>query len=591
MGADAWFTLGVIVVLVVVFVTERVPPSVAMGCAVIVLYLGGVVDAPQAFSGFSNIAPLTVAALYILAGAADITGALSGLTRRALGTGNGGSERRTLARFVFPVVAASGFVANTPLVAMLAPRITAWARRSGRSPSRFLIPLSYAAILGGVITVLGTSTNLVISGLLHDAGQSSLGVFEITSVGLPLALVGAATIVVVTPLLLPARRAPDEDLADAREFTVEMEVVPGSPLVGQTIIEANLRNLQGVYLVEILREDHAIAPVAPDEVLEDGDRLVFAGAVERVIDLQGVNGLVMAEEHHFTVSGDIGHQFYEVVVAEGSILNGSSLKATEFRATFGAAVIAVHRAGHRLGGKLGDLPLRAGDVLLVVAPEGFQLMARQSSGFSVVAPFDGPAPLRRRSARLVELATLALVVLAGTGLVDLTKAAMGVVLALLVLRVITPSEARRSINLDIIAMIAFSFGLGAAADASGLAQTVAEGLVSATSAWGDVGLLLGIALGTLVATELLSNNAAAALMFPVAAAIGIETGIALRPLAIVILLVASCSFISPIGYQTNTMVFGMGGYRFTDFTKVGIPLSVVSIAMSVILVPIMFSLR
>ncbi len=591
MGADAWFTLGVIVVLMVVLATERVPPSVAMGCGVIVLYLFGVVDASQAFSGFSNIAPITVAALYVLAGAADITGALSGLTRRALGTGDSSSERRTLARFVFPVIAASGFVANTPLVAMLAPRITAWARRSGRSPSRFLIPLSYAAILGGVITVLGTSTNLVVSGLLHDAGQSSLGVFEITPVGVPLAIVGGVLIVLVTPLLLKARRAPDEDLLDAREFTVEMVVSAGSPLVGQSVIDANLRNLQGVYLVEILRGDHAIAPVAPDEVLEDADRLVFAGAVERVIDLQGVNGLLMAEEHHFAVDGDIGHQFYEVVVAEGSILNGSTLKAAEFRSAFGAAVIAVHRAGDRLGGKLGDLPLRAGDVLLVVAPEGFRHLARQSSAFSVVAPLDGAAPLRRRSARLVEAATLALVVLAGSGLVDLTKAALGVVLALLVMRVITPSEARRSISLDIIAMIAFSFGLGAAANASGLAQTVAEGLVSLTSNFGDVGILLGIALGTVLATELLSNNAAAALMFPVAAAVGVETGMQLRPLAIIILLMASCSFISPIGYQTNTMVFGMGGYRFTDFTKVGLPLSLASIAISVTLVPVVFELR
>ncbi|MEJ5255307.1 MAG: SLC13 family permease [Acidimicrobiales bacterium] len=522
--------------------------------------------------------------------AADITGALSGLTRRALGRG-AGSERRTLARMLFPVMLASGFVANTPLVAMLAPRITTWARRTGRSPSRFLIPLSYAAILGGVITVLGTSTNLVVSGLLHDAGQPSLGVFEITRVGLPIALVGIVVITLVTPLLLPVRRAPDEDLASVREFTMEMLVLPDSPLVGQSVAGAQLRNLQGVYLVKILREERTVAPVAPEEVLEPGDRLVFAGAVDRVIDLQGVSGLVMAEEHHFTADGSIGHQFYEVVIAEGSLLNGSTLKAAEFRSTFGAAVIAIHRAGQRLGGKLGDLPLRAGDVLLLVAPEGFRNVARESSAFSVVAPYDGAAPLRRRGARLVELATLALVVLAGSGVVDLTKGAMGVVLALLLTRVITPAEARRSINLDIIAMIAFSFGLGAAAQASGLARSVAESLVSATSAWGDVGIVAGVALGTVLATELLSNNAAAALMFPVAVAVASQTGLQLRPLAIVILLMASCSFISPIGYQTNTMVFGMGGYRFTDFTRVGLPLSITSVILAVLLVPVLFPLR
>lgn len=591
MSTDAWITLAVIVVLCAVFVTERLPPTVAMGAAVIVLYLVGVVDAEEAFSGFSNIAPLTVAALYVLAGAADLTGALSGLTIRALGTGTGRSERRSLARLVFGTTAASGFIANTPLVAMIAPRITAWARRSGRSPSRFLIPLSYAAVLGGVITVLGTSTNLVISGLLTEAGMEPLAVFEITPVGLPLALAAGTVLVVAAPLLLPTRRAPDEDLASIREFTIEMVVTPGGPLVGRSVAAADLRNLQGVYLVEILRRTRSIAPVGPDEVLEADDRLVFAGAVDRVVDLQGVVGLVGAEEHHFAVDGTIGHQFYEVVVAESSRLNGSTLKSTSFRSAFGAAVVAVHRAGERLGGKLGDQALRAGDVLLVVGPEDFREALRGSTEFSVVAPYDGAAPLRRRSARLVELATLALVVLAGTGIVDLTKASLGVALALVLSRVVTPAEARRSINLDIIAMIAFSFGLGAAVASSGLAQVAAENLVDVTATFGDVGVVAGIALATLGATELLSNNAAAAVMFPVALLTAAETGIDPRPLAVVILIMASCSFLTPIGYQTNTMVFGMGGYRFTDFTRVGLPVTAVTLLLTVLLVPAVFPLR
>jgi di/tricarboxylate transporter len=235
--------------------------------------------------------------------------------------------------------------------------------------------------------------------------------------------------------------------------------------------------------------------------------------------------------------------------------------------------------------------LRTGDVLLIVAPPGFREAMRHMSDFSVVAPLAGQVPLRRRSARLVELFTLGLVVAAGTGLVDLTKASVGVALLLLVFKVVTPGEARRSINLDIIAMIAFSFGLGNAAAASGLAETTANGLVSLTGSWGDVGLVLGIAVATLIATELLSNNAAAALMFPVALAVGAASGIDPRPLAIVILVMASCSFLTPIGYQTNTMVFGMGGYRFTDFTRVGLPLTLVTLVLTVALVPVAFPLR
>ena len=592
MSADAWITLAVIVALCAAFVTERVPPTLAMGGGVVTLYLLGVIDAQGAFGGFANVAPITVAALYVLAGAADITGALSGITATALGRSGAGSERSAWARVVFPVTLASGFIANTPLVAMFAPRISAWARRSGRSPSRFLMPLSYAAVLGGVITLLGTSTNLVVSGLMDRAGLEPLGVFEVTPVGLSVAVLGSLTLVALGPRLLPSRSGADADLASAREFTIEVLVAATGPLVGASVADADLRNLQGVYLVEILRGGTTIAPVAPEQVLEADDRLVFAGAVDRVVDLQAVQGLVMAEEHHVTEDGGRGHRFYEAVVAESSLLNGSTLKDTNFRATFGAAVMAVHRANHRLGGKLGDQALRAGDVLLVVAPEGFEQAMRGRADFSVIAPLSsGAAPLRRRSARLVELATLALIVLAGSGLVDLTKASLGVALALVALRVITPGEARRSINLDIIAMIAFSFGLGAAAEASGLAETAADGLVSATAGLGDWGVVLGVALATLLATELLSNNAAAALMFPVALSTAAATGIDPRPLALVILLMASCSFLTPIGYQTNTMVWSMGGYRFTDFTRVGLPLTLVVVATAVFVVPVVFPLH
>jgi di/tricarboxylate transporter len=591
MPLDAWITLAVIVVLCAVFVTERLAPSIAMGGAVVVLYLVGVVDAQQAFTGFSNPAPITVAALYVLAGAADLTGALSGLSTRMLGTGTGERERATLSRIVFPMVGASGFVANTPLVAMLAPRVAAWARRSGQSPSRFLLPLSYAAVLGGVVTVIGTSTNLVVSGLLQDQGLEPLAVFEITRLGLPVAVAGGLVLVLVAPRLLPTRATPDQDLDNVREFTVELLVAPGGSLVGRTVADGSLRNLQGVYLIEIRRHDRVIAPVPPDEVLEGADRLVFAGAVDRIIDLQSLPGLLMAEEHHFTVDNQIGHQFFEVVVGEGSPLNGSTMKDTSFRTRYGAAVIAVHRAGERLGGKLGDARLRAGDVLLVVADPAFTDAMRDRPDFSVIAPLDGRAPLRRRSARLVEVVTLGFVILAGTGVVDLTRAAVGTALALLVLRVLTPNEARRSINIDVILMIAFSFGLGAAASQSGLAAELADGLVSLTDQWGDLGVLAGILLATVVATELLSNNAAAAVVFPIAVATSAQTGLEPRSLAIGVLIMASCSFLSPIGYQTNTMVFGMGGYRFLDFTRLGFPLSICCFVVTLVLLPVVFPLR
>ncbi|MGH2728159.1 MAG: SLC13 family permease, partial [Actinomycetota bacterium] len=285
MSLDAWMTLVVTVVTIVLLALDRFPPALVMGGAVTALLVAGVIDEDGALAGFANDAPVTVAALYILAGAAEITGALDGLTSRALGSTAGGDpgekHRRQLARIAYPSMAASAFIANTPLVAMLAPRVLAWCERTGRSASRYLMPLSYAVIFGGCITIVGTSTNLVVNGLLRDAELKPFKVFEITPAGLPIALIGVTLIVLLAPRLLPVRSAPNESLRAMREFTVEMVVARQSPLAGKTVAEAGLRNLQGVFLIEIERDRHPIAPVAPEQMLEEGDRLTFAGNVTR----------------------------------------------------------------------------------------------------------------------------------------------------------------------------------------------------------------------------------------------------------------------------------------------------------------------
>lgn len=593
MGADGWFTLAVLLVLIVVLALDRFSPAVVMLGAVATLYVGGVIDERAAFSGFSNAAPITVAALYVLAGAAEATGAMQGLTDRAFGRGRPRGTRRQLARMLFPTMGASGIIANTPLVGMLAPRADAWARRQGQSPSLYLMPISYAAVFGGVITVIGTSTNLTVSGLLSASDQEPLGVFEITAVGLPIALVGVSVLVLLAPRLLPNRVAPSEDLTGGgKEFMVEMELPPGSPLAGRSVVEANLRNLQGVFLVEIEREGRAIAPVPPGEVLRENDRLIFAGNGGRILDLQAMGGLRPAAEPHFAATGSpTGRRFFEVVVGNDSPLDGASLKEAGFRGRYGAAVFAIHRAGERLSGKLGELRLRAGDLLLVVADREFDRRWRDSGDFLVVSPLDGTVPLRRNKARIVELAALGLVVVAGAGLLDLTKTALVVALGLVAFRVIRADEARRSIDLDIIVLIAASFGLGAAVGQSGLALEIADLFLAAFGGLGDVGILAGVLVATMIATELLSNNAAAVLMFPIAMATAAQAGLEPRALAIAILIGASLSFITPIGYQTNTMVFGMGGYRFGDFARLGAPLTLITIVMSLLLIPIFFGLR
>ena len=593
MTLDAWITLAVVAVTVAVLAKELVAPSVAVLGGVASLLVLGVIDVEQGFAGFSNPAPLTVAALYVVAAAVRKTGVLERIVGAVLSSGErAGSERSGLARILAPVAGSSAFLNNTPIVAMVAPAVVSWCRRTGQSPSRYLLPISFATILGGTLTLVGTSTNLVVSGLLRSAGEEPLGLFEIGKVGLPVAITGIALLVVVTPVLLPRRRAPSESLdMDAREFTVEMIVAGDSPPAGQTVSDAGLRNLQGVYLVEIERDGHRIAPVGPDEELSAGDRLVFAGNVDRILDLQSRPGLVSAEEPHFAVVGSTIHRrLFEAVVAGAGALDGATLKDVGFRSRYGAAVLAVHRAGERMPGKLGGVRLRAGDVLLLLADQGSRPRLLADPSFLTVAPLAAEGPPRREKGPIVGIIIVAMLALAGTGVLDILVAAMLAAFALVVLRVLSAAEARNAIDLNIIVLIAASFGLGNAIEASGLAEHVAGLVVGPLGELGDIGLLVGILVGTVLLTELITNNAAAVLMFPIALATATEAGLDPRAFAIAIAIAASASFLTPIGYQTNTIVYGMGGYRFTDFARVGLPLTILMLAVAAVVIPIFWPL-
>lgn len=584
---EAWLTLVVVLGTVGLLVTERVSPPFAILAAVISLLTVGVVDADQAFSGFSNAAPITVAALYVLVTAVEKTGAMERLTAGVLGARER-SDTAILGRVLGATAGASSFLNNTPIVAMVAPAVISWARRHGKSPSRYLMPISFAAILGGLVTLIGTSTNLVVSGLLEQSGADPMGLFEISKIGLPVAAIGLVMLVLIGPRLLPTRRAPSEEVGEeSREFTVEMAIASGSSLSGRSVAEAGLRNLEGVYLVQLERRGHPRAPVSPEELLEEGDRLTFAGNVERVVDLQRIPGLVSAEQVHFpSAAEEQRRRLFEAVVAEDSPLAHSNLKDVGFRSRYGAAVLAVHRQGQRVPGKLGKLPLRPGDVLLILAGDDFKRRWRDQRDFLVVAPLDGGQPPSREKAPVVGLVTLALFALVTAGVVDILVGSLLAAAALVGLRVLTPFEARNSVDLNVVVVIAASFGLGEAIATSGLADQIAETFVGSFAGFGDVGLLLGVIVATVILTELITNNAAAVLMFPIAIATATQAGLDPRGFAIAIAIGASASFLTPIGYQTNTMVYGMGGYRFGDFIRVGFPLTILVIVVAVLVIPI-----
>jgi di/tricarboxylate transporter len=579
---DAWLTLVVLGGVVFVLARDLLSPATTILGAVVLLLVVGVLTPGQAFSGFSNAAPITVAALYVLARAVEKTGGLQPLLRAVLGDRSG--ERWTLTRLALPVAGASAFLNNTPVVAMLAPQVSEWADRRGRSPSRYLMPLSFATILGGILTVIGTSTNVLVSGLLEAHGQAPLGMFEQTRVALPVALAGLALLVLCSPILLPERRPARQQLLEAaREFVVRMVVEPRGPLDGVAVEAGGLRHLEGVFLVEVERGNQVIAPVAPTTVLQGGDRLTFVGRADLVVDLQKTRGLVSAEREHLEPFNTARHTFFEAVVGENSPLVGRTIRDAGFRNRYQAAVVAIHRAGERVKAKFGDVRPKHGDTLILLADPGFRERWRDRSDFLLIARLGGTPPGVSRKAGLVGLVTLGIVGCAGAGVLPVLQASLAGAVALVVLGVLTPGEARNAVDLNVIVVIAGSFGLGAAVETSGLAATLAGGLVSWLGGWGSVGVVLGIVLATVALTELITNNAAAALVFPIALVAAPQAGLDVRAVAIGVAIAASASFLTPIGYQTNTMVYGLGGYRFGDYARLGLPLTVVVVGTLVAL--------
>jgi di/tricarboxylate transporter len=587
MSWEQWFTTAVIVVTIAVLIRDLLPPSAAMTGAMVATLTAGIITPTEALAGFSNPAPVTIAALYVLAKAADKTGALTPAVGSLLG--NNHSQRMTMARLTIPATFTSAFLNNTPIVAMLIPQVEIWAEARNRSPSHYLLPLSYAAVLGGVVTLMGTATNIVVSGLLEAAGQPPLGFFEITKIGLPVAVVGVSMIIALAPVLMPTRRSASQaSREEMPEFTVDMVVETGGPLDGASVDQAGLRNLAGVFLVEIDRGGETIAAVGPDHILHGADRLRFAGRVDNVVDLLTLTGVALAEQTHVDLVDTPQAAHFQAVIGAGSFLSGRTLKEIGFRSRYQAAVVAIHRAGQRVEAKLGDIELRAGDTLLVIADPGWKDRWSDRQDFILIAPLAGTPRMRSRRALVVAAVAVGIVATAATGVLPMVTAALLGGAALVVFGVVSPREAKASVDLDVIVTIGSAFGLAAAMEASGLAATIADGLVKGLGTLGPAGLLAGVVLTTVLLKELITNKAAVLLVFPIAIATADSFGINPRGFALAVAVAAATSFLTPIGYQTNMMVYGPGGYRFTDYLRLGIPLTVAVVAVILVGVPIIW---
>ena len=568
MSLEAAFTIFVVLVTVFFIARDTVSPEVVLGAALVVLTATRVIDVEAALGGFSNPAIATIAAMFVIAAGLRATGTLEVVSERLFR----GVERLTPALFRTTVATASmsAFVNNTPVVAMAMPAVTSWSRRHRISPSKLLIPASYASLLGGLCTLIGTSTNLVSDGLLRSHGLAGLGFFELAQLGIPAAVVGIAYLVLIAPRLLPDRVKVKDLDGDLRRYTAEFEIVEPSVLTGKTVEQAGLRRLPGLYLVRIERSTGTIAPVDPGVRLFPDDRLLFAGVLETIVDLRRFRGLEpIAEEKRQDPSSGI--DLHEAVISQGSPLIGSSVRDANFRGRYNAAVIAVHRHGERIDSRIGDIVLRPGDTLLLEAAPGFTRAFRDSRDFYLVSRVEESQP-PRHDRMFASIAVLAFVVLtASLRVFPIAVAALGGAVLMVALRCLTPGEAKRSVDWSVLIMIGAALGIAQAMESSGAADLIAEGIVSLASGFGPVGVLGGMLIASVILTELVSNTAAIALMFPIALAAAGQLGLDPRSFLIAATVAASFSFATPIGYQTNLMVYGPGGYRFADFTRVGVP--------------------
>lgn len=580
-------TLATLFSVLSTLMLTRFSADLVLMAALALLLIVGVLSPAEALAGFGNPGVITIATLYVVAAGLKETGAVQWIARRLLGHPK--TAKGAQLRMIAPTGILSAFMNNTAVVAMFIPAIQDWAQRLGIPASKLLLPLSYAAILGGTCTLIGTSTNLVVDGMLQTELDIHLGLFDLAWVGVPLLLIGGAFLVMFGSRLLPDRGGVRDELDQVRKYGVEVEVVSPGPLVGKSIAEAGLRALNYGYLAEIERDGRLITAVEPDRVLQAGDRLYFIGAPECASELRRIQGLRPANGnvHKLDVAN---HQrcLVEVVLGPEFPALGKTIRDSQFRTRFNAVIFSLAREGQRVPGKLGDITFRMGDTLLLETSQQFVEQYRFRRDFLLVSALNDSTPPDFRKAPTA-LGILALMVLASaSGLLPIMEAAFLAAGGMIVSGCLTASRARRSVDLPVLVVVAASFALGNAMTVTGAADWIVGGLlgIGDLSPWQ---VLVLVYLLTVMFTELITNNAAAVLMFPIALALAQKLDVSVLPFAVAVMFAASASFITPLGYQTNLMVFGPGRYKFSDYVKIGVPLSLIAGAVSVTLIPMVWS--
>ncbi|MBD3655223.1 MULTISPECIES: SLC13 family permease [Marinobacter] len=588
MDWQGWFSLGLAATALILMSVGRFGPHLVMMGVLVVLSASGIIDASQTLAGFSNSGLITVVALFVVAAGIHHSGGVDLVVKHLLRSP--GTIRSAQARIALPVSLLSGFLNNTPVVATMIPAIHAWSRKIGIAPSKLMIPLSYSAILGGTLTLIGTSTNLIVNGLYKDlTGDEGFSIFSITAVGLPVAVIGLAAMLLVLPRFLPDRKD-QQKFGSMREFTLEVAVAFDGPLVGKSVGEAGLRELERLYLVEIERDGSVVTAVPSEERLRGGDRLVFAGDTQAISDLLRINGIVPSvhDDEPSLAKDRAERRLVEAALSPQSDVLGMTIRDARFRDRYGAVVLAVARGGERVSGNLGNIRLKPGDVLLLEARPAFVSRQRYNKDFLLINDLETETP-RHDRAWLSWAILVVLVGAAACGVLSMLNASLIGAALMMISGCCSVTQAQKSVDVPVILTIAASFALGAALEETGAAAWLAQNILQLSSGHPLLTMIL-IYIAVSVLTEVITNNAAAVLIIPVVLSMTSSLGVAPEPFVIAVMMAASASFATPLGYQTNMMVFGPGGYRFTDFVKVGLPMNLFIGLVTVAVIAVLYDI-
>lgn len=570
---EQWGVLAILVGIIICLVATRIKPSIIFFGAIFIAYLGGMVNIKTLATNFTNSSLLTLVLLILISCALEKTRLSSwissNISRGSLGT--------VIAKLGFSTALLSSVTNNTAVVVSL---IGAVKRSQQHVPSKLLIPLSYAATWGGTLTLIGTSTNLVVNSFVVDAGLPSLGFFAPSAIGL-IVVIGCVLALIPLSYLLPSY---EDQNQDELPYFLEARVEVGSALAGKSIAENNLRALRKLFLAEVIRDGRSVPSVNPDFVLQERDRLLFCGDIESVTTLQEIQGLTLFGQHHIN-----GQNLVEVVVSSSATIRDKTLKSSHFRDRFDAVVVAIRRGHERLEGGLGNIRLEAGDTLVLVPGKRFEAERRaHRREFLQINELDSSARLDSKKSTWVLLGFAAVIALNVMDMLDIIKGLAIYLVALLGFGILQISDLRRHFPTDIVVIVGSALTIAQLMISSGLSERMGGLFIHALNGWGVFGALVATYLITLLLTELVTNNAAAALAFPIGYSMAVGYGVDPMPFIMAVLFGASASFISPYSYQTNLLVFSVGNYKLLDHVKIGLPISIIYSVLVLVMIPQLF---